>query len=195
MAEAGAAQDRAQAVTRAKLIEEKALVFAKDGMIPPAHSVAELFAMMDPCAELVQELGMYPEVGAEVMYRTLAGLDVDSVDPMSVSAVVVFVMRALKRAAKDQADAVGPDGTGMATDEERTQALQSAFTEPTRVLQILTAAGAADYERAAAAVKPVTKPSGNKSVSKSIAAAESDVDMTEHDNETGIPCCLFWNSQ
>ena len=59
MAEAGAALAQAQAKSRAKLIEEKALLFAKDGMTPSANNHAGLFKLVDPTAKVVQHLGMF----------------------------------------------------------------------------------------------------------------------------------------
>ena len=66
--------------------------------------------------------------------------------------MVAMVNQALRRTAKHQAKAIGTDGTDMATDEERERALQSAFTEPDRVIE--TVAAVADLKKAAA-VRPV----------------------------------------
>ena len=116
MAEAGASQAQAQAETRAKSNEAKAMLFAKDGMTPSANNHAELFKLLDPCAKVVGSLGIFPEVGTAVMYQTLAGLVLDSDNLTDVSEVVANVNQALKRTAKHQVKAIGTNGTGMATD-------------------------------------------------------------------------------
>ena len=88
------------------------------------------------------------------MYQTLADLVLDSDNLTDVSKVVAMVNQALRRTAKHQVKAIGTDGTDMATDEEREQALQSAFPDPDRVIE--TAAAVADLKKAAAA-RPVKK--------------------------------------
>ncbi len=176
MAEAGAAS--AEAETRAKSIQEKAMLFAKDGMVPPARNRDELCKAMNPCAEVVQQFGLTPEAGVEVMYRVLAALEVERDGPLPASDVVALVNHAMRRA-KDQPGATGTDGVGMATDEEREQALQSAFTDSDRVLAILTAAAAVEYKNAAAAAAPVRKSGGTKLGAKSTAAADTEMHGTE----------------
>ena len=176
MAEAGAAS--AEAETRAKSIQEKAMLFAKDGMVPPARNRDELCKAMNPCAEVVQQFGLTPEAGVEVMYRVLAALEVERDGPLPASDVVALVNHAIRRA-KDQPGATGTDGVGMATDEEREQALQSAFTDSDRVLAILTAAAAVEYKNVAAAAALVRKSGGTKLGAKSTAAADIEMHGTE----------------
>ena len=72
------------------------------------------------------------------------------------------------------------DGSGMATAEEKEQALQSAFPDPDRVIEILKAAAVNEYEKAGAA-RDVTKSSGKRPGFRS--DADADVDMNEHGNQ------------